>query len=540
MKRCEGGFFTEKRVTGLFCVILAACAVLIGRIIVIGTHSDYIAAVENHGTYRLQLAATRGKIYDRNGVALAGGASSLKALIIPSSQTSAELMRSLSQEKFRSIEANLKGTLPFTTDVSDGSCECDGVTVYRVPKRYSDHSLAVHLVGRCGANGGESGIERAYNDWLSSASGELSVTCRISASGRSLGGAERQITDTTGNSDSGVMLTIDSNIQNIAESAAARHIECGAVVVIEVQTGEILAMASLPSYNRNQLASYLNDSRSPLINRAVSEYNAGSVFKPVVAAAALESGCDPSETYVCTGSVQLGNVKMGCIRHTPHGETDLSRAISHSCNTYFINISQQIGGDAILNMARSLGFENATVLGTHYASSKGNLPDSELLRRPAELANLSFGQGSLTVTPVQVAGMMAAIARNGEYIEPYVVKGLTDGHRNIISQPFLPEKHRAMSAETASTIRECMRTAVLEGTAKAGATDKVTSAAKTGTAETGILINGRKINQAWYAGFFPYENPEYVCVVLAENGVSGGGSAGPVFKEIAERITVSA
>ena len=83
-----------------------------------------------------------------------------------------------------------------------------------------------------------------------------------------------------------------------------------------------------------------------------------------------------------------------------------------------------------------------------------------------------------------------------------------------------------------------MRTAVLEGTAKAGASDKITSAAKTGTAETGIIKNGRKVNQAWYAGFFPYESPKYACVVLAEDGASGGGSAGPAFKEIAERMSV--
>ena len=82
-----------------------------------------------------------------------------------------------------------------------------------------------------------------------------------------------------------------------------------------------------------------------------------------------------------------------------------------------------------------------------------------------------------------------------------------------------------------------MHTAVLEGTAKAGASDKITSAAKTGTAETGIIINGKKVNQAWYAGFFPYESPKYVCVVLAENGTSGGSSAGPVFRDIAERMS---
>lgn len=527
---------TDKRVTVLFCFMLLLCATLIGRIIIIDTHGDYVSAAENHSIYKLTLAKTRGKIYDRNGVALAGGASCFKALIIPSSQTAAELLGKLPLEKYQSIENSLKGTLPFVTDVPDGSCECDGVTVYKVPQRYSDHSLAVHLVGVCGNNGGESGIERAYNEWLAEATGELSVTCRVSASGRSLDGADRKISDTTLNSNRGVMLTIDSNIQNIAETAAAKYLQCGAVIITDISNGEILAMASLPGYNRNAIASVLHDERSPLINRCVAAYNAGSVFKPVVAAAALENGFDPEELYDCTGTVTIGNTTMGCIKHTPHGQLNLSKAISHSCNTYFINMSANIGGEAIIKMAESLGFHHATRLGSHYSASTGNLPENDTLKRPAELANFSFGQGELTVTPVQVAGMISAIARHGEYIEPYVVMGLTDDKMNVISQPSTPEKHIAMSTKTAEIIGECMRMAVLEGTAKAGASDKITSAAKTGTAETGIIKNGRKVNQAWYAGYFPYEDPKYTCVVLAEDGTSGGGSAGPVFKEIAERM----
>ncbi len=519
-------------------MIILLCAVLIGRIVIIETHDGYVSAARNHSEYKLTLATTRGRIYDRNGVALAGGSFSCKALIIPSADTSARLLSRLSPEKYRSIQSSLKGTLPFLTDVPDGSCECEGVTVYRAPRRYSDNALAVHLVGWCGQNGGESGIERAYDQWLSEARGELSVTCRISASGRSLDGADRLITDTTSDSNRGVMLTIDSHIQNIAEQSAARHLKCGAVVITDIETGEILAMASLPSYNRNDIASVLSDENSPLVNRAVASYNAGSVFKPVVAAAALESGINPYELYLCEGSVQIGDVTMGCIRHTAHGEVDLCQAVSHSCNTYFIHLSQQISSDAILSMAEKLGFGQATRLGTHYSSSSGHLPDARMLNRPAELANFSFGQGTLTVTPVQVAGMVTAIARGGEYIEPYVVKGLTDDRMNLISLPFQPESHRAMSASTAEIIGQSMRTAVTEGTAKAGGTDRITSAAKTGTAETGIIKNGRKVNQAWYAGYFPYENPKYACVVLAEDGTSGGGSAGPVFREIAEQLSL--
>ena len=132
----------EKRITYLFCFMLAVCAGLIGRIVVIDTHQDYITAAEHHSSYKLTLAETRGKIYDRNGAALAGGASKLKALIIPSPDVSARLSGKLSSEKLHSIENSLKGIYPFVTEVEDGSCECEGVTVYRVPQRYADHSLA--------------------------------------------------------------------------------------------------------------------------------------------------------------------------------------------------------------------------------------------------------------------------------------------------------------------------------------------------------------------------------------------------------------
>ena len=521
----------------MFCAFIIMCTVVIGRILFIDNETDYVDAAQNHSIYSITLAKTRGKIYDRNGVPLAGGTYGYKAVVIPSAETSATLFKYLSGEDFEKISASLKGSFPFAADVPNGTCESDGITVYRVPQRYSENSLAVHLVGYCGQNGGESGIEYAYDELLAEASGELSVTCRIDASGKSLAGARQEVTDTTANSDRGVMLTIDSNIQNIAETSAADHLECGAVLVLEVETGEILAMVSLPDYDRSDIASVLSDSRSPLINRAISAYNAGSVFKPVVAAAALENGFDPNEIYECTGSVKIGSLTMGCINHTAHGEVSLREAVAQSCNTYFMNTARKTGGSEILKMAKNLGFGQSTNMGKNYSGASGTLPSLESLSLPAELANFSFGQGKLTVTPVQIAGMFVAIARGGEYIEPCVVKGLTDNQLNIISQPVQRTTHKAMKPQTAQTIGECLRTAVLEGTAKAGASDNVTSAAKTGTAETGIVRNGRVINQAWYAGYFPYEDPKYVCVVLAEGGSSGGTSAGPVFKEIAERLT---
>lgn len=526
----------EKRVVGLFCGFIAMCVVIIGRIIVIGYDENYVDVAQGHSSYNMTLAETRGKIYDRNGNVLAGGAYEYKAVIIPSAYTSAKLFNYMSADEIEKMKSALKGTFPFAVTVPDGQCESDGITVYRVPQRYSDRGIATHLVGYCGNNGGETGIEKAYDEWLSEASGKISVTCRINASGRSLDGARQEITDTTSNSNRGVMLTVDSHIQNIAETSAARYMDCGAVVVMDVNSGEIRAMVSLPNYDRNNIAAVLNDENSPLVNRAISAYNAGSVFKPVVAAAALEAGFNPYEEYECTGTVQIGDITMGCINHKAHNTVTLREAISHSCNTYFINASSETGSEKILSMAQDLGFGSSTELAPEYKTASGVLPSLQSLESPAALANFSFGQGKLTVTPIQVASMFAAIARGGEYVEPSVVKGLTDENLNIISTPKKAASHTAMSGDTARILGECLREAVLNGTAKAGASDKVTSAAKTGTAETGIIKNGKAINQAWYAGYFPYEDPKYVCVVLAEGGTSGGSSAGPIFKEIAERI----
>ncbi len=529
----------DKRIVGIFCAFLAMCAVIIGQIISIELETDYVAAAQSNGTYSLTLAETQGKIYDRNGAALVGGSYSYKAVVIPSSETSSLLFNYLSAEEIEAIESNLTGNFPFVLEVEDGSCESDGITVYRVPERYSDNGLAVHLTGYRGSSGGESGIELAYDEWLSGASGEITVTYQVNAKGGSIDGEETDIYNSTENSNSGVMLTIDSHIQSIVETAAEDYITCGAVVVMDVESGEVLAMASFPEYNRNDISSVLSDINSPLLNRAISAYNAGSIFKPVIAAAALESGLDPDEEYDCAGYVTIGSNTMGCINQTAHGSVNLYSAISHSCNTYFINIAAKVGAEKVLEMAESLGFGCSTLLAPNLSASAGTLPDMSELSTAVGLANFSFGQGSLTVTPLQVAAMFTAIARGGEYIEPSVVIGLTDGDLNIVEEADEPETRQVMSSSTAQTIGEALRTAVLEGTASAGASDKVTSAAKTGTAETGIVKNGTTTTQAWYAGYFPYEDPKYVCVVLVEDGISGGSSAGPVFKEIAEQIYAS-
>ena len=532
----------EKRTVLLVSILLLGMSLLIVKLLTLTTETQYVETASTHGTYTLPLAETRGKIYDRNGYVLAGGSAVCRAVVIPSAETTAALFRSLDPETLASLEqtddlhTQLKGSLPFVITVPDGRCQSDGIRVYRVPVRYAPDDTITHLIGTCGGDGGESGIEKAYDSWLRSASGRFRVTCRVNATGRSLNGAQQEVTDTTADSDRGVMLTIDHRIQTIAQSAASAHLQAGAVIVADVRTAEILAMVSLPTCRRNAVSDALNDPASPLINRALLPYNAGSVFKPVVAAAALENGCDPSAPCLCEGSMRIGQNVMGCISHQAHGEVDMNQALSHSCNIYFIQKAQQTGGEPILRMAEALGFGAPTRLGNHYEASAGTLPSAESLTRPAALANFSFGQGELTVTPVQVTAMMLAIAHDGLYREPTVVRGLTDGHGSMLSPSVPDETRQVMRPETAAVIRQGMRTAVEEGTAKAGAPDHTSAAAKTGTAETGIFRNGKRLNQAWYAGFFPYESPRYVCVVLAEGGLSGGGTAGPVFREIANRI----
>lgn len=527
----------EKRMIPVFLSVILVMEFLIIGIYCISVRDDYAKASIAQGTYTLTAGKTRGTIYDCHMNALAGGAEENYIAVSPSIVDFNSLYSRLSVDEISDITRRLGKRYPIALKVNE-PISGNGILSFKVPERYNDKILAIHTVGYLDSSltKGMTGIERAYDDVLAAASGSYKIKYQIDALGNALVGFSPEVADTTYKSKAGVVLTIDSDIQRIAEEAADEYLECGAVIVMETRTGKIRAIVSRPDFQPSNIANVLEDESSPLINRALYNYDVGSVFKLVTAAAALEAGISENTVFNCEGSLQIGDNVFTCNNSTAHGELNMCGAICHSCNLYFISLAQQIGADRLLATAESFGIGHSIELAENYKSFEGKLPSRETLNQEAALANFSFGQGNLMATPLHVASLVGTIASDGIYVKPRLVEKVIDMYGNTVSSPEITPEKMIINEKNAEYLQSFMRSAVLEGTASAGSPENTTSAAKTGTAETGIKKDGKKVLQAWYAGFFPYEDPKYVCIVLAENGSSGGKSAGPVFKKIADKI----
>jgi penicillin-binding protein 2 len=263
---------------------------------------------------------------------------------------------------------------------------------------------------------------------------------------------------------------------------------CGAATVIDVETGAVRACASRPSYNQKDIVSALERTDSPLINRAFSAFSVGSVFKPVVAASALENGVAQSFSYVCTGSVTHNGVTFNCHKKDGHGELDMQGATAVSCNTYFIALALETGAENILRTAADFGFGRETVLANSIKSKGANLPQK--IDSDAATANLSFGQGELTATPLQICTMMAVIANGGYYVEPYLVEGEVNADGDFVKTQNYSERRQIITPETAELLQGFLEGVVEEGSGKRAKSETVACAGKTATAQTGRSENG--------------------------------------------------
>ncbi|MBQ3939841.1 MAG: penicillin-binding protein 2, partial [Oscillospiraceae bacterium] len=326
-------------------------------------------------------------------------------------------------------------------------------------------------------------------------------------------------------------------IQRITETALQALKPCpGAAVVLDCRTGDILASASTPVYNPDRLADSLDDPQSPFLNRALCAFNVGSVFKLVTAAAALEHGLTPQFMHTCTGSTTVYGQVFRCHNRSGHGLLDMTGALNASCNPYFIELSALISAPDLHHTAELLGFGEEITLAPGIRSVSGLLPDAEALKIPAEKANLSFGQGALLATPLQVCAMTACLANSGIFTTPRLVVGTTDGSR--MPQMTDPDQRYALHPETARTLCDMMQTVLTDESHANGCPSNTTAGGKTSTAQTGRFAeDGTERCHAWMTGFFPADSPRYAVTVFAEDGGSGNETAAPVFRRIIEEIT---
>ena len=400
-------------------------------------------------------------------------------------------------------------------------------------ERYGKNALAAHLIGYTDSEGvGVSGLEKCFDKILKSDE-VLKVNVITTATGELIENAGSGVVTGDTKTDA-VKLTIDSHIQRICENCLDKSGFDGAVVVMNIENSDILAMVSRPTYDRNKVFDYLNSNKSELVNRAISSYDAGSIFKIITSVAAIETGFD-EELYTCNGFLDIEGRIFNCHNELGHGDVNFEKAFLNSCNCAFYQMGVNIGAEKILETARKFGLGERILCYDALSEMTGNIPEKSAYA-VLESVNYSIGQGDILITPVQAANMVSIIAKGGIANCVNVAESIMDYRGTVKRSLREVSERRVVSYETAQKIQKCMRLAVTDGTAKGAESEIVKIAGKTGTAQTGWIKNGENFVHGWFCGYFPYDNPKYAMAVLAENGKSGGESAAPLFKEIAEEI----
>ena len=385
---------------------------------------------------------------------------------------------------------------------------------------------------------GKAGLERVYNDTLMGTDGLRRVI--VNSIGKEAGRLEQQ--DAIPGKP--IQLTIDYDLQAVADSYMADRE--GAVVAMDGRTGEILAMVSRPTFNPNDFAvrvpaaewrSLNTDVRTPLLNRAIQGQLApGSVFKIVMATAMLESKALPENfTASCPGHANFYGRVFHCWRPAGHGTVDLHKAIVDSCDVFFYTIGQRLGIDRIHEYATGLGLGRRTGIDLP-SEEPGLIPSEEWVQRvyhhkwyAGETISVAIGQGSVTVTPVQLARMIAAVANGGELLQPHLLKNFT-----------AKADHFPLAEDTVEQVTQGMYGVINEGgTGASLKLQNIEFSGKSGTAQLMSYEAGSRMGKkgketnGWFVGYAPRRDPEIVVVALVQGSSEHGGTtAGPVVRDI--------
>lgn len=439
-----------------------------------------------------------------------------------------------------------------------------GINIDEESKRYYPYdSVASHVIGACGSdNQGLSGIEAAWDSILSGTSGRIVTS--TDASQYEIPNSEETFVAAENGYD--LTLTIDVNIQKIVEKyleQAVNDNSCargGNCIVMDPNTGDILAMASYPDYDLNSPFtpnSYYSDGWDNLSTsekntrlqemwkvRSTSEtYEPGSVFKLVTASVALEediTDTDISGDFYCHGNETINDTKIDCWRYyNPHGSQTLRNALENSCNPAFMQLAKRIGASTLYKYYKAFGFFSKTNVGLS-GESTGIFYDLSKVG-PVELATMSFGQ-RFTITPLQMCNAICAIANNGKLLQPRLVKSMTNTDTGEVMNIETTEVRQIISAETSSKVRSMMKSVVTDGTGKNAKVEGYSVGGKSGTSEpTASNLSDGYV--ASFAAISPVENTQVVILLTlyAPKGDShqGGQVAGPVVSKMLSEILPS-
>jgi peptidoglycan glycosyltransferase/penicillin-binding protein 2 len=482
----------------------------------------------------------RGTVYDRNMQVLAGTFYEPAIVIFPelvSDRDSVEEFLSFSQlpaQVCLYLDASKISLNSSNSKIPDDP----GVAVIRQPVRYDPTGLAAHVIGYLDNESitGISGIEKTFDTYLRSGDTGLVASFVDARRAPYKGLGIRWLHNAEAAAE--LVLTIDRKIQQIVEEVMDARIPKGAVVVMAPETGQVLAMASRPSFSPNNVGSAFNQPLSPMVNRAITPYPAGSILKIAVAACGLEKNVvSLSDRFYDPGFIDVGSKRFRCYLHENegHGWISFLDAMAYSCNPVFIETALRIGGKALVDFYENLGFGATTGISLPH-EHPGQLPGTHYMSLQ-DTANLAIGQGEVLVTPIQIGVLLSVIANGGKLVSPKLVLEIKPKGGGTITAFKSDAPRRVLSQDTCRQLTFMLESVTRWGTAMSGWVDEFGSCGKTGTAETGRLdSNGRPICHAWFAGFTPLKDPRFVIVVFAEEGGSGGEVAAPVFQEIAGKL----
>lgn len=411
-----------------------------------------------------------------------------------------------------------------------------GLFIINKKVRYEEKSLLNHVIGYTSSidQKGMYGLERAFDDILTH-SGSSTIAAVVDGRKRIIPGEGYTIINATKNPNN-IRLTIDYHIQNVVENVMNKYQKEGAVVISDIETGEILAMCSRPGYNPNMITNHINSSGDELFNKAIQmPFPPGSVFKIVVTAEALrQEKLHLGRKYYCSGVEKIGDVEIHCNVYESggHGELTFEEAFAHSCNSIFIQLGQELGALNIIEMAEKFGLGEKVSIGL-LEEQEGNLPKGDHLLGPA-IGNIAIGQGEIEVTPLQINQLTQIIGNGGIKKPLFLVQEILDDNYNTVKDLTKKEETRVLPREDVEILHRLLQLVMKQGTGSGiGALSSVT-AGKTGTAESSE--RGQQVLHAWFTGYYYKEKPQYAITVFIQNGGSGGKAAVPIFKEIVENI----
>ncbi len=397
---------------------------------------------------------------------------------------------------------------------------------YRV---YPQGDIASQLLGYNDVKYGQTGLEHSQNDYLTGTADEVELASLFDTlSGKQQRGAN-------------VKLTLDPKVQRTALGDLENLGKRGAVVALDVHTGAVLAMASTPTYDLNNLEADWNqlnkDPNGPLVNRATQGlYTPGSSFKLVTTAAALESGAFTPDSKFNDekGTLDVNGNVIHNWRDQPFGEHTFSEAFAQSINTTFAQVGLKLGQDKLVEYQQKFGLydkpplelppDEIAVSGRY---ENGSLASPGASLDPVQVAWMAVGQENLQVTPLQMAMIAQAIGNGGVMMKPYVVDSIIDRDSNVIKQAAPGEWKRPIRPDTAQTMTDMMVKVVNEGTGFGARSNKVQIAGKTGTAEVG----GHGPN-AWFVGFAPAGDPKVAVAVVVEDADESGHDSSPIARDV--------